>query len=99
MAENTLIPFDGLREWLTLIESHGELHKIEDASLQRLLDLRAVGVRRAADKGKGGQVASQPRAAADDDIGFGAGAPQPFTGMLGQSLEWGRVVHGRFTIL
>ena len=42
------------------------------------LDLGAVGLAGPADEGKLGQVASQANAAADDDVRFGARAPQPF---------------------
>ena len=46
--------------------------------MQDLLDLRAVLGRGPADEGKVGQVAGQADAAADDDVGLGPGAAQPF---------------------
>ncbi len=52
------------------------------------LDLGAVLGRGPADEGEVGQVAGQADAAADDDVGLGPGAPQPFTARLGQVVEF-----------
>ena len=50
----------------------------QDPLVQDLLDLGAVLGRGPADEGEVGQVAGQADAAADDDVGLGPGAPQPF---------------------
>ena len=50
----------------------------EDPIAQKALDLAAIALAGAADEGKFGEVAREPYAAADDDIAFRAGAPQPF---------------------
>ena len=60
----------------------------QDALVQDLLDLGAVLRRGPADEGEVGQVAGQADAAADDDVGLGARAPQPLAAVRGQIVEF-----------
>ncbi len=59
------------------------LVQLFDAAAEDLADFGAVGVGRPGDEREIGQVAGQANAAADDDVGFRAGAPQPFAAGFG----------------
>ena len=60
---------------------------LEDPFVQDLFDPQAVLRRGAADEGEIGQVARQADAAADDDVGLGARAPQPLAAVLRQVVQ------------
>ena len=68
----------------------------QDPLVQDLLDPRAVLRRGAADEGEVGQVPRQADAAADDDVGLGAGAPQPLAAAVGQVVQLHGVNSPRF---
>ena len=61
------------------------LVQLLDARAEDFADLGAVGVGRTGDEREIGQIAGQANAAADDDIGLGARAAQPFAAGLASS--------------
>src|SRR5436190_128986 len=62
------------------------LVQLFDAAAENFTDFGAVGVGRARDEWEVGQVAGKADATANDDVGFRAGAAQPFAAGLGQFL-------------
>ena len=81
------LPIDGFqRADVDVDQLAGELAllvQLLDPPAEDLADLGPVGVGRAGDERKVGQVARQPDAAADDDVRLGPGAAQPFAAGFG----------------